>query len=136
MVQASSFSLHQLSSQHVQGHGRRKTANAFAISQEISLDYFGPAAVCHGMKYQANGLLNGTAAGAGHAGDADSKSGFAAIADAFGQSRRHFTADRSMPLDHLGRDAGKLRLELIRIHDGAAQKIPRAAADRGNALRE
>src|SRR5258707_93268 len=125
---------HQLSSQHIQGHRRSKPAYAFTIPREISLNHFGTATVRHRVKYQADGLLGCASAGTRHAGDAHSERRLAAIPYAFSQGCGHFTADRAVPLDHLGGDACKLRLELVRINDSSAEKIPRAAADRRDAL--
>src|SRR5260370_6787409 len=111
---------HQLSSQHIQGHRRSKPAYAFTIPREISLNHFGTATVRHRVKYQADGLLGCASAGTRHAGDAHSERRLAAIPYAFSHRCVHFTADRAVPLDHLGGGARPPPLYVVPIKDQSA----------------
>src|SRR5579871_1421862 len=127
--------LHQVFPDHVQRHGGGESADPLAVTGEIALDHFGSAVAGYGVEDEAHWLVRSAARRSGYTRDADSDARLAAVADAFGERRRHFVAHRSMAVDHLGGNAGEFGLQLIGINDRAAEKIAGTAANGSDALR-
>src|SRR5712692_786755 len=128
--------LHQLPSHHIQCLLRSEPADAFAVTGEIALHHLGATITGQDVEDEANGFFRRAARRSGHTRDADTESRAATLANSFGESGGHFAAYGSVFLDHIGRNTGERSLQLIRVNDGAANKIARTATDRCNPLRQ
>src|SRR5580658_4931954 len=132
-------SLHTKASQqrpadHLQCLLRCELADALAVAGEVALHNLRAFFTRQCDVDQADRFLFSSAARAGDAGDSDSVARQAALANAFGQSRGNFAADRAVLIDQRLGNVRKLRLQRVRANHRDANKIARTAADRGDAL--
>src|SRR5229473_6612632 len=126
--------LQQRPADHLQRLLRCELADALAVAGKIAFDDLRAFLSRKRDVDQAHRLPLGPTSWAGDPSDSDSITRQAALADAFGHRRRHFAAHRPVLVDQRLGNIRKLRFQFVRVHDGAAKKIARAAAERSDAL--
>ena len=116
-------SLYQLLPYHIQRHGAGEAADTFAVAGEVALNNFCAGVAGYGVKDESNGLFGRAPSRTGNSGDANTECRFAPVTDAFGEGGGHFAANGAVAIDHFGRDSGEFGFQMVRVHDGAAEKV-------------
>src|SRR4029077_1725779 len=104
-------------------------ANPLAIAGELETAFAWTSFIGDADMHQANGFFRRAAAGARDSRDAYADRRARSLADAVGESQRHFGAYRAFGFDQLCRDIYQRGFQFIAVANDATEKIDRASGN-------
>src|ERR1700751_3453867 len=109
-------------------------ADPFAIAGELETALAWTSFVGDADVYEADWFLGGATARSRDSRDAHAYRCAGSLADAVGESKRHFGAYRTFGFDQLCRNVDQRRFQLIAVADDPAEKIDGASGNIGEAF--
>src|SRR5579872_649177 len=126
--------LHQFPPHHIQRLLAGETADAFSISGKFAFHYFCSSLGSKRVENQSHRFRVASAGRPCDSGNTQAESCATAPPYSLGESLGNFGAHCTVFLDQFGGDVGERALQLVRIHDRAAEKVSRASTHGSNAL--